>query len=49
MLNSKVIVMVDKVNTYINKLFTGEWEINFCFYYCVLLDPALARNEVFKY
>lgn len=48
-LYSKVIVMVDKVNTYINKMFTGEWEINFCFYYCVLLDPALARNEVFKY
>lgn len=42
-----VIVMVDKVNTYINKMFSGGWEISFSFYYFVLLDSALARHEVF--
>jgi len=40
-------VMVDKINTYINKMFAGEWEVSFSFYYFVLLNSALARNEKF--
>jgi len=39
--------MVDKINTYINKMFAGEWEVSFSFYYFVLLNSALARNEKF--
>lgn len=44
MLYRKVIVMDDKVNTYVNKMFTCKQEIVFRVYCFVLLDPALGSK-----
>lgn len=40
----KVIVMDDKVNTYVNKMFTCKQEIVFSICCFVVLDPALGSK-----